>query len=152
MKLLLEMVVTSSACTWVVFFAIMLENLPCWRGKLIWSSIELWKKENRCLTWQEIEVARYWNELSLALCGFCCLPHSAVQGVQFGLLLLMVSLTGSWVSAQRIPQSQQDCFCGEKAKNYFLALHPKTVDFLTKVECSIKRVSGTLSSAMKPGE
>ena len=56
------------------------------------------------------------------------------------------------MSAQRMPQSRQGCFCIEKAETSFLALLQKRCDFLTKQECSIRRVFGTFPSDMKPGE
>lgn len=51
-----------------------------------------------------------------------------------------------------MPQSRQDCFCVEKAENNIPAVHQKRWDFLSKEECSIRRVFGTFPSAMKPGE
>lgn len=79
-------------------------------------------------------------------------PTLWYQGVQLWLLFLMIILAVSLLSAQRLPQSQQDCFCVRKAETNFLALHLKRRDFLTKVECSIRRISGTLPSAMKSSE
>jgi hypothetical protein len=57
------------------------------------------------------------------------------------------------MSAWRISQSQQDFFfCVEKAETNILALHQKRCDFPTKAEFSIRRIFGSFSSAMEPGE
>lgn len=97
--------------------------------------------------WKGIKMDFLWIPAFSAVC-----PHSAYKGVQLWLLFLMILLAVSWKSAQRMPQSRQDCFCIEKAESNFLALHQKRCDFLTKVECSVRRVVGTSPSAMKPGE
>lgn len=149
------MVITLLAGIWAVFFVILLENLACWRGKIRWSSKELWEKEKGCLILEEMGVEGIRNGPSLALRRFCHLPLSAVQrgpAPAAQLLFPVILLAVSWVSAQRMPQSQQDCFCVEKAEPSFLACHQKRGDFLTKTECSIRRDFGSLPCARKPGE
>ena len=92
------------------------------------------------------------GRLSLDLCLFCSEPHYDNKGVQLWLLLLAMLLAVSCMSAQRTSQSRQDCFCVEKAENSIPAVHQKRWDFLTKEECSVRRVFGTFPSARKPGE
>lgn len=75
-----------------------------------------------------------------------------IKGSSSSCSSLMILLAVSWMSAQRMSQSRQDFFCIEKAETKFLALHQKRCDFLTKAECSIRRVFGTFPSAMEPGE
>lgn len=112
MKLLLEVVITSSirnTCT--VFFVILLENLACWRGTLRWSSKELRGEGKQVPPPGRNGRSRYQKR---ALIG--SLPSL------LRVVLCAAEVSSSafpswwcyWQSAARLQrecQSQQGCFC-----------------------------------------
>lgn len=152
MKMPLERVITLSADTWAACSVIVLENLAFWKEKIRWSSQELREKKTRYLIWEEMDTERnqkwpfpgslpflqcapLWQQRGTPLAD----PLDDIIGSQ-----LNVCTENAAVTAR--------LFLYWKSRNKVPALHQKRCDFLTKEECSVRRVFGTFPSAMKPGE